>query len=461
LAQGPLPYGLHALVLGAPLASATLLSVLRLLLSMGNSVPANCTPGNCTDEGTCQSGAEYLESLADDTGAKPARPGPLRTEERRWLPESLYRTRLLLGLAPDVSVDGVPEAMPSAEDCWLLVLGAGGQVLAVLAQGGLERYCGVRMEPHDGREAFALRLHQLGSEVHGVLLVADRAVAAPVGLLSEAAGQEAKRTPGRWPAARTLCWLHLPEVEPPKSGDAGLGRVVLALHSGLNHGRPWDVEAVGRRIPTRPGGLFIAANPLAAELSARAVRFFTGGHGWPEPLPEAALADPVFRRMSDEVEIQVMDELEEEEPEREKLSAALATENRCAGENGAALMKELRRVKELRERLAQARQQLPGAHTKWESLQCPLEVWRRDALLAKQRGEVKEVEELLSRFPIGEPKMPGEDATEAPGKDAPQAPETGPPAQSAPAAGAAAPSADAAGPRASSARPGDAEALPG
>mmetsp|Transcript_6667 Transcript_6667/g.13655 ORF Transcript_6667/g.13655 Transcript_6667/m.13655 type:complete len:387 (-) Transcript_6667:59-1219(-) len=357
----------------------------------------------CNEQGTCQSGVDFLERVSTDdaAAAPPAKASALRCEERRWLPESLFHARLLLGLVPALAADARSDTTPTAEDCWLLLFGADGSVLAVMGHRGLARFRGVQLERHGGREAFALRLAKLGPEVRGVLLMAASTATAAVGMLAASTGKGSDLKPevASRPAARPLCWL-IPRTDATASATKlGQDTALLALHCGLPYSRPWEVEGVGRAVPSAVGGPMVAAGKLTAELAMRAQRFFTSGHETATALPPAPLAEKT-------ADLDVAVGEDQEEPDLETLEHELATTHRFAGERGAALLRERRRTVELRGRLALAQRRLSDTCTDLDEFHCSVEAWRRKALIAAQLGDEEGVVSLLPSFPAD-----GTDAT--------------------------------------------------
>lgn len=354
--------------------------------------------GVCAENPLCQSGLDFIDTLTnDDATATPSvQPSALRFEERRWVPESLYRSRLLLGKAAEPE-DGEctgPDPQPTASGCWLVLLGEGGRVLAVLGEQGLTGVGGVQLERHDGIECFGLRLKALSHEVHGLLLVAAGPAQDAVGLLSEHAnGQE---------ESRLLCWFHPEEETSMKSAAPDKLLVLLALHSGLRYNRPWAVESVGRVLPSAPGGPMLTVGSLAAELVARARRFFQTGHMPIVPLPECRRLDEAMEEGKDPAEPAA-------EPDTEVMGDQLLEERRNAVITGRALLPLRQQGEVLRERRKRAKRRFEGAFRDLQSLQGSLDAWQETAALKAKEGDAKGVWAMLPQLPSASDERNEED----------------------------------------------------
>uniref|UniRef100_A0A7S0B1D3 Uncharacterized protein n=1 Tax=Pyrodinium bahamense TaxID=73915 RepID=A0A7S0B1D3_9DINO len=457
---------------------------------------------SCVDDDPCGSSAELVHVPNRGAAPPPPRLAPLSPDERRWVPEGLFRGRLLLG---------VRRGCWALDDVALVLCGDGGRALGAVGPRALARAEGVCMDFIEGHEVFSVCLERLSTAVYSMLLVCrprpprlsqapERPASAPnanargslvregsassslvregsspatgvdlgpaflvspefgqgasqksrpqsvcsafvVGVVHGAAievgegAHDADEVPEPPPQQfQPLCMLEVPEHAcpqwlPTEEGEhaarssAGMNAMVLlALHCGLHHGHPWELEALGKALlaasPAR-GGLLAAVSPMAAELAARATRRFWGGHAACETLCDprlCSLAHPDAGASPGKTSPRAAAAVAQE----------LAVADRRAGELHSEMQVERQRARQLCEDLVSAREALSSASTALEGQQCELDAWRREALIRRHQndGDLAGLIAMLPQLPVPGDGRDSRDAApmeETPAKAAPTA----------------------------------------
>jgi len=391
-------------------------------------------------EDLCQQGTQYMGQIGascedvtvhcvEAQQSCQVRSCRLRHGERRWVPESLYRTSLVIG--------------SDFAQCWgcvelaCILYGAGGTVIAAVGSRALSRADGVSLDLVNGTEALNLCLARLSSSVHGLLVVCmpstfklheqrlqqlqendlnqDPGVIRGTTFLTTAnsCSEDTSIILARHKALpavtltgdhkifednsilqNSVCTFDM-EV-PARSQNAAV--VLLALHCGLHCGDPWEIEAVGRKVQFPPTAdssslpLVRTFSPIVVQLANRAAKFFGSERiGQLSLLEQLALEHQLF------IDTPTQD-FHTDVPRNGKNADAVAAANRLAGQKRYEAETERRRATVHRQSIMTSQEQLRRLLLGLQHMQYGLEAWRREALLSARQGNAEHVVQMLDRL---------------------------------------------------------------
>mmetsp|Transcript_53592 Transcript_53592/g.135352 ORF Transcript_53592/g.135352 Transcript_53592/m.135352 type:complete len:725 (+) Transcript_53592:140-2314(+) len=389
----------------------------------------------------------------------------LRIGERRWVPDRLAERRLLIGA--DFSLSSWQIA-----DMSCVMVGEAGATLGVIGSKALQRTDGVTLDFVDGQEVFQITLSHLAPSVRSLFFVATpgtgeilgpspkaafqmttssssrasnsmgdspqpvsvaRSTGAAVVYLAEASiefgGAGGASAPNPEPRLSPISRLRA--AVPPKEGTLGL--VLLALHAGDDHGEPWHVQTLSRKVWIPEGSSKASMNFTKAFQETIDALPARPGMANDQPqafLPEfpAAGARPRFATCSTmcatsaeqlaavgQPAVAVTEVMETSKGlDTHGLSSMLAAANRLAVEKRTEAERERARAATLQKALGMTQESLRRTCDAMSNLQYGLEAWRREALLKAKTGDAMQVAKLLSKLPevpVVEACTPGDDGS--------------------------------------------------
>lgn len=341
---------------------------------------------------------KFLESVA--AGAV-RQQNWLRAGERRWLPEGIFRGQLLCGV--DFSQSWV------FVDTTCVLYGADGVVLASVGSHGLSRADGVSLDFVNNVEVFNICLERLNSSVQGLVIISTPAAtdhlvrpghSSPSVLPTNTSGPcTAYLASGVAVGAdilpRQLCRMNV--AVPSRAKDSAV--VLLALHSGLERGEPWQLEAVGKNLKI-PEGSSGVGTALASAVERTIVALANkAGKLASRERPQASLADEndviVIRPQSGGA----LTRKENPWGGPSDVVEELAYTNRLNGEKHREAHMDQMKAADLQKALTATQDTLRRVCGAVQAVQYDLEAWRREALLKVQEGDAAKVAALLAKFP--------------------------------------------------------------